>query len=326
MESEQIIQENNFVEQSILKNDKKNLATPELVFEWRKWYLKEGHSVHSTTTYFNYIKLYVGYGIEINQKTVNNFTNKSSCGASIGALKNFFNYLVKRKEFPQEILLINFDNKKSQKKKPNSIDPLEVQRLIDAMPDIKDKFLIRTIFELGLRISEALKLDWNDFSWIDWLKDKSKKGSVNLINTKGNKFRTIPCPSDLMNDIYNSHKYRDLYNIPIPNPGASSLIFDYGINEYLSNKEKSKEENKYDYIVYAENRFRILLYKISKEVLGRRINPHSLRHSKAQYLLNKGLSLDSLKEFLGHSSIVSTQIYAKSSAEKLKKDMEQLGI
>jgi integrase/recombinase XerC len=48
------------------------------------------------------------------------------------------------------------------------------------------------------------------------------------------------------------------------------------------------------------------------------------RHYTAQHLLNKGLDLIHIKEMLGHSSIVSTQIYASSSAEALKREIKKL--
>lgn len=298
---------------------KKILVTPDLVLEWRKHYLREGHTVHSTTTYFNYLKRFVGYGIEINQKNVDRFREKNMAGACMGALKNFFKFLVDRKEFPPETLFLRFDKSKSTKKFPNSITPLEVQSIIQAMPSLKEKILTTTIYELGLRISEALKLTWQDFAWSTWLLDKTQQGSVILKETKGGKFRSIPVSKELMSLIYDSHPNRTSTGIPIGN-----LLFDYGIMEFLTNKEQTLEENKYEYIVvHAEDRFRKMLYKISKQAIGKRINPHMLRHSKAQDMMNHNVPIESIKRFLGHARLSSTEIYAQASAEKLKKDLEE---
>lgn len=299
----------------------KTSVTPELVFEWRKHYLKEGHSVGSTTTYFNYIKSFVGYGIKINQKSVDRFRSKSSSGASAGALKNFFHFLVKKKEFPIEILTIYFDKSKSTKKFPDALNVSEVDKIISSIDNLKDKYFTIVMANLGLRISECLKLKFEDFSWSSWIQDKTKQGSVNLKNTKGGKYRTIPVNSEIMemlySDVVNSIKTND--GIPIGN-----LVFDYGIEEYIYRKEYSNDENLYNYLKYASDRYRNVLDKVTKQVLNKKIHPHMFRHYQAQSLLNRGLSITSLKEFLGHSSISSTEIYAHSSAEKLKKDMENL--
>jgi integrase len=301
----------------------KNIATPELVFDWRKFYLKEGHSVASTTTYFNYIKGYVGYGIEVNQKTVDRFRNKSSSGVSSGALKSFFNFLVRKKDFPMEILHIYFDKSKSKKRFPEALEFEEVQKIINAMESLKDRYFTIVMANLGCRISECLKLKFEDFLWSTWLKDRTQRGAVNLKNTKGGKFRTIPVSSEIMEMLYsdsvNPNKTPD--GIPI-----GGLVFDYGIMDFATRKDKTLEENQWDYIKSAGDRYRSVLDKVAKNTLNKKIHPHQFRHFQAQNLLNNGLDIVHLKLFLGHSKISSTEIYAHSSAELLKKEIEKLNI
>lgn len=314
------IPESSLLGQEHSEETKKNIATPDLVFEWRKHYLKEGHSVASTTTYFNYIKSFVGYGIEINQKNINTFRTKSSSGSSSGSLKNFFQFLVNKKEFPQEILYIHFDKSKSKKKFPESLDIQEVNKLIEAMPRLKDKYFTIVLSSLGLRISEGLKLKFEDFSWSSWLLDRTKQGSVNLKNTKGGRFRTIPVSPELMELLYSDNVCKKTSEgIPIGN-----LIFDYGIMEFLNNKEHTLDENQYDYLKYAGDRYRDILERTSKNVLNKKVHPHQFRHSRAQDLMNRGLPIESLRLYLGHSNLSSTSIYASASAEKLKEDMSNL--
>lgn len=52
-------------------------------------------------------------------------------------------------------------------------------------------------------------------------------------------------------------------------------------------------------------------------ITGRK-SPHVLRHTLATELLNEGTDLNSIKEFLGHSSLAATQVYTHNSIEKLK--------
>jgi len=305
------------------KVNTKILATPELVLKWKEHYLREGHSVHSTTTYFNYLKRFVGYGTEITQKKVDRFRENNMSGACAGALKNFFNYLVNKQEFPEQVRYIKFDKSKSTKKFPKSIDPLEVQKIIDSIENLKDKNLTIVIYELGLRVSEGLKLSWSNFNWIKWLEDKTKDGEVSLLNTKGDKFRTIPVPSWLMEKLYNEHKNRSSTGIPLGNEPVFNLVFDYGRLGYGNDKENNLE-NQYNYIVvHAEDRYRKLLYKVSKEVLDKRVNPHMLRSTKALDMMNHNVPIETIKAFLGHARISSTELYASASASKISKDMKE---
>jgi integrase len=301
-------------------------ALPEMVNNWKEFYLREGHSFHSTMTYYNYIKRFVGYGTFINQKTIDKFRISNTSSASSGAVKNFLNFLVNKKGFPREIQYIHFDKSKSTKKFPKHISTLEVEKIINGMPDLKFKNLTLVISTLALRLSEALKLRWSNFSWITWLEDKTKSGTVNLIDTKGGKFRSIPVPQFLMEKLYNEHPRRNNLGVPIGNDPSFDIMFDFGLRQHLEGKE-NLEEKQYNYIVvHAEDKYRKVLYRVSLEVLGKRINPHQLRHTRSQDLLDRGLPISSLQTYLGHSSIKSTEIYAQASPEKLRADMERLNI
>jgi len=287
------------------------------VLEWKKQFLKEGHSIPSTNTYYSFIKRFVDYETEINQKTVDIFRRKNMCAPCSGALKSFFQFLVYKQEFPDTILNIRFDRNKTVRKFPKSLPYAEIRKLIDAMPTIRDRIMTLAIYELGLRISESLKLLWEDFSWTDWIADKTKQGSVNLKNTKGGKFRTIPVSQELMALLYNAHGKKTEAGLPI-----GLLIFDFGILSYLQEKSEDLEQKKYNYIDYAKRRYRKILNRISETMLNKKVSPHQLRHSRAQDMMNKGVPIETIKAFLGHARISSTEIYAQASAEKLKADFE----
>lgn len=298
------------------------LATPELVQEWKKHYLKEGHTLASTTTYYNYIKGFVGFdGIEITQKTIDKFRFKSPCGACAGALKNFIHFLVRKKEFPTELFSIYFDKSKSKKKMPESFEPIEVEKIIESMEQLKDKYLTVFLANFGLRINEALKLRFEDLNWATWLQDRSQKGSMKLKLTKGDKYRTLPVSPELMEFLYSDavQPVKTLEGIPAPR-----LVFDYGYNNYVSRKEFTLQENQYAYLQYASDRYRDLLDKVTKAKIGKKCHPHMFRHYKAQQLLNKGLGLIHLKSYLGHATLASTEKYIDSSSELLSKELDKI--
>ena len=54
-----------------------------------------------------------------------------------------------------------------------------------------------------------------------------------------------------------------------------------------------------------------------------KLSPHSLRHTFATHLLDKGADLMTVKDLLGHSSLSSTQIYTHLQTDKLKKTYNQ---
>jgi integrase len=296
-------------------------VTPDYADNYKKWYLSQGHSYVSSQEYYNNIKRFISDGKDINQKTVDTFRENAMRTTTSGALKSFFKYLVRHYNFPEDILNIRFDRNKQTKKYPNSVTVKEVQIIINHMPTLKYKILTIFIFELGLRISEALKVKWEDFNWIEWIDEKVEYGKVLLKNTKRNKFRALPVKSELMNMIYNVCRNKTENGVPI-----GTIVFDFGISDYITRKDKSNEENLYMYLHKTECAYREILYKISKEKLNKKIHPHQLRHSKAQMLMDNGMPIESLKVFLGHEKISSTEIYAQASPEKVKKDLQAYDI
>ena len=70
-------------------------------------------------------------------------------------------------------------------------------------------------------------------------------------------------------------------------------------------------------------RFRQWLTKHAEAVLGRHVHPHLLRHSLAVHLLQNGVDIRHVQEWLGHASLETTKIYLRLTPNHLRKDYDE---
>jgi len=174
--------------------------------------------------------------------------------------------------------------------------------MVDFLNNIDDKTPLdkrnRTIFELlygcGLRVSELTNLKLND---VDYVKQEIKvfgKGSVERI-------------------------------VPV-HPFAIETLKEYLLEARPLLKIKSEKENNYIFINHHGNPLSargvrdILSRVIKKQSSTLNISPHAFRHSFATHLLNNGVDIRIVQELLGHVSLSTTQIYTKTSKEKLQEE------
>ena len=156
--------------------------------------------------------------------------------------------------------------------------PLE-KSIIDEIlksANLKESLIVTLLYGLGLRISELSSLRVSDISQ-EWV----------LVLGKGNKTREVP----LLKPIY---KQIEIY-IEQENP-----------KEFLLEKNGKAMKS---------SQIRYLFTKLFKKS-GIKATPHQLRHSFATHLLQHGARISDVSELLGHSSMVSTQIYTQLGSNK----------
>jgi integrase/recombinase XerD len=75
---------------------------------------------------------------------------------------------------------------------------------------------------------------------------------------------------------------------------------------------------------YSSRRIQQIIKETAEEAkITKRVYPHLLRHSVATTLLERGMPIEQIQKFLGHSKLETTQIYAESSAEMIQESYQK---
>ena len=221
--------------------------------------------------------------------------NKTSIARTLACLRTFYTYLCK-----QEIMEYNpvklIRTPKLDKRLPSFLEIDEIEKLL-AVPDVKtfqgarDRAILETMYSSGLRISELSQLS---------MKDITLSGGVAHIKGKGRKERIAPIGSYAVNAI------KDYL------PARSKLL------QKLKRNTDAVFINKNGGRLGVRNIRRLLTKYVRIAGITKKVSPHTLRHSFATHLLNRGADLRSVQELLGHSNIATTQIYTHVTTHRLK--------
>lgn len=189
--------------------------------------------------------------------------------------------------------------------KPMEYMTVDVLKLLLEQPNIlttngrRDLTLLATLYDTGARVSELINLKARDIKF-----DKTTT-TIRLLG-KGNKIRIVPIignTSDLLSRYFKEH---NLENSP------DSYVF-------ISKLKQPLTEPGVKYII---EKYRKLAENVSP-LIPKNIYPHMFRHSKAMHLLESGVNYIYIRDFLGHSNIKTTEIYAKISVEQKRKVLSE---
>jgi site-specific recombinase XerD len=158
---------------------------------------------------------------------------------------------------------------------------------------LRDRAILETLFSTGLRVAELVSLNKEQFNNI-----KNKKDLEIQIVGKGEKPRTVYFSE---RSLFWLKKYLDTRR------DSDKALF---IN-YRAKKSDTRR-------LTARSMERITKKYTKLAGLPLSTSPHTLRHSYATDLLEQGVDLRIIQEFLGHSNIATTQIYTHVTNKKLK--------
>lgn len=218
--------------------------------------------------------------------------SKRSVARKMATLRSFFRFLC-REDYIKTNPAAGLQTPKIERRLPIFLDIDQVVRLIES-PDIsdvyglRDRAILETLYSSGIRVSELVGLNKDNVDFI---------GGVLKVYGKGKKERLAPIGDR-----------------------ALRVIRDY-LEKVNAGKIKDKKAvflNKSGRRMTDRAVRRVVDKYIRKTSLNENISPHSLRHSFATHLLDRGADLRAVQELLGHANLSTTQIYTHVTTERLK--------
>ena len=220
--------------------------------------------------------------------------NASTINKKLSALRSFYRFALKRKLVEKDPAHCLTGPKKA-KPLPQFLREGEMDRLLDVIEwgdnykDVRARTILLLFYEAGLRRSELTGLDDEN---VDFAAGQLK------VTGKRNKQRINPFGEELAEALAGYMAIRD--EQVVKNSRALFL--------------SDKGERMTGCQVYA------IVHKYLSAVTSlKKRSPHVLRHTFATAMLNNGAGLESIKKLLGHESVSTTEIYAHTTFEQLKR-------
>ena len=213
----------------------------------------------------------------------------------ISALKNFFNFCERENHITHNPLL-KVKNLKEAKRLPIVVSASSLQNLFesknifeDTFQGLRNRLILELFYQTGIRLSELINIRLKDY-------DSAKK-ELKILG-KRNKQRIIPL----------------------------TVSVAYLLDQYVIERLEHYQNNTLTFLFLSDNGkksypkmiYRVVNYYLSLVSSIQKKSPHILRHAFATHLLNRGADLNAIKDLLGHSSLLSTQVYTHVSGEKVK--------
>ncbi len=219
----------------------------------------------------------------------------------LAAIHAFFRFIQFRDPagFEQSSSIMAIQNKRSPVK-PVSYMSIEEITFLLTMPDqrddrqLRDLAILSLLYESGARVQELIDLTPDSLRF--------QTNTTIELHGKGNKMRLVPIGTDAASIIKEyMHRYRR-------QKGQSPLF----INRQGTKMTRAG-------IQYIINKYVSLAKSQRPDLFQEHISSHSFRHSKAMHLLEAGVNLIYIRDFLGHVSVTTTEIYAKTNS-KIKEE------
>jgi integrase/recombinase XerC len=236
---------------------------------------------------------------------------KTTIARHLASLRSFFRF-GQREGWAKTNPAKPLRNPRKGRSLPHFLSADDLGRLFEAPPaeqpmGLRDRAILETMYSAGLRVSEVVGLDRSDLDF---------PASVLRVRGKGRRERLAPIGSYALRALQRwlrvraAEKANNGANAASRKKGSASLPEPVFINRFgqrLTTRSVARMLEKY----------------LRATGLDNRTTPHSLRHSFATHLLDRGADIRSVQELLGHKSLVTTQIYTHVGTAALREVYER---
>jgi integrase/recombinase XerD len=207
---------------------------------------------------------------------------------SLCGIKYFYTLTLKR-----EWTTLKFIRPEKEKKLPVILSRDEVKAILDSVQFPHHRACLKVIYSLGLRIGEGTNLQVSDID--------SDRMFVHIHRSKGNKDRYIPLPQrtlEILRAFYKMHR-NPVWIFPAPGRGAHNLMPDADYPIPISSIQIAFRDAK------------------KKARIHKKVSVRHLRHSYATHLLEAGVNLRYVQQYLGHNDPKTTMVYTRLIKQNL---------
>jgi len=251
-------------------------------------------SSYLTETGRDFKKITAQTVVSFMMKQKENGISVNSIARYLAAIKMFYRFLSLEGEIERDPTSV-LESPRLWRRLPGVMTCDDVEKLL-AAPDvstplgIRDKAVLETLYATGARVSEVARLRINDVN-LDY-------GYARCFG-KGAKERIVPLGGQAIESVRAYiERARPVF---LPRAGSEFL--------FLSRKKTPMRR---------ETIWRIVKNYVRMTGIKKTVSPHTLRHSFATHLLERGADLRSVQEMLGHVDISTTQIYTHVDRDRLK--------
>lgn len=247
--------------------------------------------------FFNYLQT-TQIDVELNEikrRDFSNYTkflarneiNPATITRKIASIKGFFKYLCFKRDIKTNPAM-SIPSPKLPKRLPKVLTTNEIENILKEGLNEFENAVFELLYSAGIRVSELVDLE---------MKNVDFKQKIIKVFGKGSKERIIPI----------NQKCIRILNIYLKKRELIALKFDSSQYFFLNSKGKKVSRQRIYSIIRKQG-----------EKINKKISPHTIRHSFATHLLENGADLRVVQELLGHSSIVTTQLYTHISKKTLR--------
>jgi integrase/recombinase XerC len=223
--------------------------------------------------------------------------NRSTIARKVASVRSFFKFAYRRGFIdtnPAQLLIIP----KKGKRLPQTIDEESLNEMLDSLEqntpaELQDRAVLELFYGTGIRLTELIQLNTGD---VDIARKQFK------VKGKGNKERIVPVGDQALDALKAHLSTRSGLLTEKSGSGDHQALF-------LTPGGRR---------AYPQAFRKMVKRHISHFTESEKKSPHTLRHSYATHMMNRGADIRVIKELLGHSSLAATQVYTHTGIGRLK--------